>query len=253
MINNTFSIDDLPHDILEHFGLNEEMIEDLPEPILEDIYNGRRSPVITVDIKNDNGDSIGKFNTRIALVRMDDGTPDMMFYPCKQSCDIDQYDEYQQEKLLQGKSVIDDVTTKDGTTLRAFIQVDRETNHILYVPTPVIGKNIQILADDFDLSPAELQSLHNGEPFTFMTDGEPITVGIDLKDKTGIRFCAGDVNRWLEMADKKLDKFNFGINGCWVQADDGSLGYVKEEDYTEEIIEEQKKMIAHNQTISRHF
>lgn len=166
------------------------------------------------------------------------GKVDVLFYPCKETCDIEQYDDFQQEKLLQGKSVIDDVVTNEGNTIRAFIQVDKETNHVIYVPTPVIGKNIQILAEDFGLSTAELQSLHNGEPFTFMTDSEPLTVGIDLRDKTGIRFCTGDIARWMELGQKTMSKYNFGINGCWIKNDDGSLDNVKEDDYTEEIMAE---------------
>lgn len=181
------------------------------------------------------------------------GKVDVLFYPCKETCDIEQYDDFQQEKLLQGKSVIDDVVTNEGNTIRAFIQVDKETNHVIYVPTPVIGKNIQILAEDFGLSTAELQSLHNGEPFTFMTDSEPLTVGIDLRDKTGIRFCTGDIARWMEQGQKTMSKYNFGINGCWIKNDDGSLDYVKEDDYTEEIMAELQKTVDRTRTASRHF
>ena len=33
----------------------------------------------------------------------------------------------------------------------------------------------------------------------------------------------------------------FGIYGCWVMGEDGNLDYVKEEDYTDELWNEQKK------------
>ena len=37
--------DELPFSTLERFGLTREMIEDLPMRVLEDICNGRHSPV----------------------------------------------------------------------------------------------------------------------------------------------------------------------------------------------------------------
>lgn len=50
-----------------------------------------------------------------------------------------------------------------------------------------------------------------------------------------------------------MSKYNFGINGCWIKNDDGSLDYVKEDDYTEEIMAELQKTVDRTRTASRHF
>ena len=42
--------DELPFPTLERFGLTREMIEDLPMRVLEDICNGRHSPVLPVRV-----------------------------------------------------------------------------------------------------------------------------------------------------------------------------------------------------------
>ena len=42
--------DELPFSTLERFGLTREMIEDLPMRVLEDICNGRHSPVLPVRV-----------------------------------------------------------------------------------------------------------------------------------------------------------------------------------------------------------
>lgn len=42
---NQFEEGEIPYGALEKFGLSHEMIEDLPMHVLEDIWNGRQSPV----------------------------------------------------------------------------------------------------------------------------------------------------------------------------------------------------------------
>ena len=89
-------------------------------------------------------------------------------------------------------------------------------------------------------------SLQRGEPLTLVVDDEPVTVGIDLNTRTGIRFCHGDGQRWREQSKREWDKYTFGCYGCWVMDDDGNLNYVSEDDYTEELWNEQKKSAERN-------
>ena len=109
------------------------------------------------------------------------------------------------------------------------------------VPTPVIGRNLQVLSDELCLGGTELKSIQNGEALTFAVEDEPVTVGIDLKSDTGIRFANGDGEQWRKEGKREWDKYTFGIYGCWGMDDDGNLDYVPEEEYTEELWNEQKK------------
>lgn len=107
---------------------------------------------------------------------------------------------------------------------------------------PVIGRNMQYVADRYHLTGAEMQKLQNGDALSILNDeDEEITMGIDLNSKTGIRFAAGDEQTWKREAKREWDKYNFGAFGCWV-AEDGDLDYVHEEDYSEEMWQEQKKV-----------
>ena len=56
------------------------------------------------------------------------------------------------------------------------------------------------------------------------------------------RFAAGDEQTWKREAKREWDKYNFGAFGCWVADDNGDLNYVHEEDYSEELWQEQKKL-----------
>lgn len=242
MKRNSFEESEVPYQTLAKFGLTHEMIEDLPMHVLDDISNGRPSPVLPVSMEVNEGYSI-KSRTRFALVRMADGNVDVMFYPVLKYAPLENFTKEQQELLKQGKAVVADVDMPDGTHVKAFVQIDGETNQVMAVPTPVIGRNLQVLSDELSLGGTELKSIQNGEALTFAVEDEPVTVGIDLKSDTGIRFANGDGEQWLKEGKREWDKYTFGIYGCWVMDVDGNLDYVPEEEYTEELWNEQKKQL----------
>ena len=240
MKRNSFEESEVPYQTLAKYGLTHEMIEDLPMYALDDISNGRPSPVLPVSMEVNEGYSI-KSRTRFALVRMADGNVDVMFYPVLKYAPLDNFTKEQQELLQQGKAVVANVNMPDGNPIKAFVQIDGETNQVMAVPTPVIGRNLQVLSDELSLGGTELKSIQNGEALTFAVEDEPVTVGIDLKSDTGIRFANGDGEQWRKEGKREWDKYTFGIYGCWVMDDDGNLDYVPEEEYTEELWNEQKK------------
>ena len=240
MKRNSFEESEVPYQTLAKFGLTHEMIEDLPMHVLDDISNGRPSPVLPVSMEVNEGYSI-KSRTRFTLVRMADGNVDVMFYPVLKYAPLDKFTKEQQELLKQGKAVVANVNIPDGNPIKAFVQIDGETNQVMAVPTPVIGRNLQVLSDELCLGGTELKSIQNGEALTFAVEDEPVTVGIDLKSDTGIRFTNGDGEQWRKEGKREWDKYTFGIYGCWVMDVDGNLDYVPEEEYTEELWNEQKK------------
>ena len=50
-----FDLTELPFGTLSKFGLTQEMIEDLPMYVLEDICQGKHSPVLPVRVTGENG------------------------------------------------------------------------------------------------------------------------------------------------------------------------------------------------------
>ncbi len=234
-----FEEHEVPYKVLGQFGLTREMIEDLPLFALEDIGRGRRSPVLPIRVSDEDGQTV-KSRTRFALVRLDDGKVDVVFYPVLETSPLEQYNEEQQKQLMDGKAILAQVETAEGRQ-KMFVQIDPGTRQVMSVATPIIGRNLQVLSDEMRLGSAEIRSIQNGEPLTFLVDDETVTVGIDLNDRTGLRFCDGDSQKWKEQAKREWDKYTFGCYGCWVTDEDGNLDYVPEEQYTEELWNEQKK------------
>lgn len=236
-----FKEEEIPYGILSQFGLTQEMIGDLPVSVTDAILDGRLSPVLPIHVTDDNGNTISS-RTRFKLCRKEDGGVDVLFYPQLQLCEIELYDEQQQEALRDGKAIVAQ-SPDDGRT-KCFVQIDMDTNQVMYVPTPVIGRNLRSLMDCFHLTSAEIQMIQDGEPVTFMEDDEMVTAGIDLNERHGIRMMTGDTARWRSLQGNMPGKYNFGIFGCWVRDDDGMLNYVKEEDYDETLLKAQQEAIS---------
>ena len=78
-------------------------------------------------------------------------------------------------------------------------------------------------------------------------DGKDVlSIGIDLNERTGIRMERGKSFKWNRDRGAGMDRFNFGLYGCWVKDAKGDLSYVPEDEYTEEIVAEQQKTIDRN-------
>ena len=237
-----FTENEIPFQTLDRLGLTREMIEDLPVRITNDILEGRRSPVLPIFVVDRDGNEV-KRRSRFSLVRKDNGKVDALFYPEIEEADLRLFSAQSRSLLEQGKIIVGTIPDKNGNMVRSFVQIDRANNQVLSAPTEVIARNLQLISENIHLSEAEFNNLQNGEPVTFVRDDddEPITVGIDLNNRAGVRVSPGDAKMWSEQRTRDWDKFTFGIYGCWIMGEDGNLDYVKEEDYTDELWNEQRK------------
>ena len=99
-----FEESEVPYQTLARFGLTQEKIEDLPMWALEDIGQGRRSPLLPIQVNNDEGETL-KSRTRFALVRMEDGKVDVVFYPQLEKSPLEAFTQEQQEDWLERLSL----------------------------------------------------------------------------------------------------------------------------------------------------
>jgi hypothetical protein len=228
-----FDETEIPYDVLEKFGLTQQMMEDLPEQVLTDLTEGRRTPVLPLKVVTEQEEI--RTRARLALMRGEHGATEVMFYPQLIKSNLVRFSDEVQELLRSGKTVLDTATDANGNTVKAFVQIDDATGQVLSVPTPVIGHNLQIVADEFRLSTAEVSCLRNGEILTILDGEEEVTCGLDLNAPASIRLCHGDQRAWREQPRQVFQPYNFGIFGCWTMDAEGNLDYILEADYTEEI------------------
>ena len=244
-----FKEEEIPYGVLGQFGLSQEMIEDLSTEAYEDILRGRRSPVLPIAMKDADGNTVHA-RTRFKLIRGTDDSVGIVFHPRLVRCNLDCYTPEERQALRSGKAIISHAP--DDGSVKCFVQIDTETNQVLYVPTPVIGRNLSNLTDHFGIPSEDVFAIQEGDLVMIREDGEDVTVGIDLTERSGIRVVLGGPELWMkEKGESDMGRFTFGIYGCWVRDADGNLGYVHEQDYTDEIWAEQEKAIARNSSMKR--
>jgi len=237
---------DIPYEILEKHGLTHEMIDDLPQSVMNKLLHGEYTPLLPITMKTDMGE--WQYLSRISLTTTNNGVKVVM-KPKIESSSIGLYSPEQQELLKQGKTIIGqrpkDLRNNENTG-KYFIQYDEDTNQVLSVPTSAVGENIRVLSDMLGLDYESIKNIQRGEPQTVEWMDEEandevqmLTFGIDLRRDLGIRFAVGDLNEWLGQAKDFKEKYNFGLYGVWIASEDGKSGrYVPESEYTDEIREQ---------------
>lgn len=246
MTNKRFHRDEYPFDILGEFGLTENMIYDLPDHIHENIEMGGMSPLLPISIKQPFGCT--HCYAKFCLIEAEDGI-DVMFSPKLKEADLSNFLKQDRQLPLEGKAIVSEVEeavlldngTESKKTIKAFVQLDKETNNVVYVPTQIIGRNLQTITNEFDLSENDLQGFWKGELVTTKVSDETenvsnVTIGIDLFAEKGVVLVPGDAAQWNRIVHKSMPEYNFGNDGCWINRH-GLLEYVPEENFTQDILE----------------
>lgn len=243
MNEKRFHRGEYPLETLAQFGLTEEMIYDLPGIVHDRLEMGGKSPLLPITVEHAHG--LVHAYAKFCLVDTEEGI-DILFSPRLKSADLSRFTEEEQHLLSEGSVIVTHVDEKlgdengeRGQRIKAFVQLDRDTNAVVYVPTLIIGNNIRTLSKEFDLSPDDLQRLSEGGVVTLSSPNSqgkfvPLTVGVDLMSDKGIFATVGNADRWKVAVRQSLPRFSFGNDGCWVN-DRGILTYVKEQDFTPEM------------------
>lgn len=250
-----FKEEEIPYEKLEKVGLSRQMIEDLPEDALDKVLSGQLSPVVPLNVTTEDGktyESRGRFSIYVK----EDGEVSARIHPVMKPIgetmqvakvndetgkveyqDIPTSERYSKQvidQLKDGKVVLDYLYHPDGTREQAYLQLDEETNGIIGIPSEAVNRNLEIVNTELHLTKAEGNCLNNGGLVTYSTDeDELLTVGLDLRSPSGIRFAVGDEKKWQESKQRDWDKYELGVNGCWMTDDEGNLQYIPEDEFDE--------------------
>lgn len=235
MVNNFFTQDEIPYDALQEYGLTKDMVEDLPEGIKQRLLSGKETPPLIFSVESGT-DEIKDFAAKINLIRKEDGVVDILFHPQMETLDIDAFRGKAAEQLKQGKVI----RTND-----VYAQYDETIEQVITMPYILVRHNIEVLQDDMNLTTQQCRELTQGGvvEITRPVNGEEgvneiCSIGIDLNEDKSIRKSKGDSRQWeMEAKLNRIEKYNFGLFGCWVCDNKGCMSYFREEDYTEEIQE----------------
>lgn len=238
--------EEYPFEILAEFGLSQKMISDLPELVHLQLENGGMSPLLPLTIQQPFGYT--RLYARFCFIDTDD-VIDVYFTPKLKEMNLVNFSESESKRLLEGKVIVSDVeenfVTDEGVDdvhkIKAFVQLDKQTNSIVYTPTQVIGRNLKTIVERFGLTDEHLKELLDGNLVTASidwSDGTPgvITVGINLFSLNGVCLTSGQPKDWERIVHIPMPEYSFGNDGCWVSKLN-VFTYVPEEEFTKDILD----------------
>lgn len=253
-----FKEEEIPFEKLGKVGLTRQMIEDLPEEDLGKILRGQLSPLLPISFVSQNGQTYngkGRFSVYVKqdgsisakihpvmqpigktmqVAKLDEATGGLQYSIIQTS---ERYTQQVIDQLKSGKVVLDYLYKADGTKEQAYLQLDDETNAIIGSPAEEIKGNLGVVITELRLTNTEENSLRHGQTVSYSkNDEDMLTVGLDLQSPSGIHFAVGDEKAWQESRKRDWDKYELGVNGCWMTDDDGNLSYIPEEDFEEQDI-----------------
>lgn len=244
MQEKKFHRDDYPIEILAEFGLTEEMIYDLPDFVHQTIEMGGKSPLLPIRIEQPFGETHAY--AKFCLTDTDNGI-DVLFFPKLKSINLDQFTELEKKMLLEGKVIVADIAdgkseeSDEPQLIKAFVQIDKDTNDVVYTPTQTIGRNLSAVAREYALEGMELQQFWVGKLVTVQESNgqggtEHVTIGIDLFTDKGVVVIPGTAGQWERTVRRAMPEYSFGNDGCWVNRR-GELHYVPENEFTKDILD----------------
>lgn len=218
-----FTRKDIPYEILAGFGLTKQMIDDLPNSVQQKLLTGRNTPPLPVEDRTQDGE-IAHAISKISLFRRDDGEMDVYFTPRKELMNISRFPDIDPEKLKSGKVL----RVNNG-----YIQYNDIIEQVAFVPYGILTHNLQNVQDKVGFSQKDMDALIKGNPVV-ISEGEykGCTVGIDLLSDNLVRLSKGNVEDWQkEEGENKMQKYNFGMFGCWVCEENSIMHYIQSQDY----------------------
>lgn len=190
----------------EGFGLSKEEVWRLPKEELEALMNGRLTGLMELRISPaPNPSPTGAGNTpndivikgRLGFEREADGRIVLKGYPQSDTIVTDGLKLKKEElKRVKKHGIIVTEVNMDGNKVRYIVQLDRQTNNLMYAkvddirqcqPTDILGVK---------LTQEQTERLWEGKPVEVSAVEQRWIIGIDLQQPSGFKVVCGGMDLW---------------------------------------------------------
>ena len=211
-----FLEEEIPYDKLEKIGIDRRAFLSMPKNLVDPIINGKVSPIIKAHIKAENGKTI-EMPMKIQLTHDDQGNVKLQTYPLRK--------EIANEFNLTTRELN---RVKRGDVIRKEIEEDT----LSLIPRSIahvrIAEKLREMEkiNDIELGTNQKQAAQEGKPIELNVGGQPVTVGVDLREPQGYKIVNGDMQEWDRQKKIKYDLANDGFMG-YVQTEENRWEYQK--------------------------
>ena len=218
-----YSLQDVPFEKLERYGLTRLMIQDLPENVKQRLLMGYPTPALPFSTENNDGEKVSVY-AQISLIHKDDKV-DFLFYPQRKSLDLTDFQNVNPAVLMKGKVIRNE---------HGYSQYNDTVEQMVTVPYGIVLHNIEIMQGLLGFSTQDRDKLLKGKVATFEYKESLFSLGIDLNERKCLRVSKGDEHIWVkDMPYTNMEKYSFGQYGCWDLDDRQRMTYVPVQEYEE--------------------
>ena len=190
----------------EGFGLSKEDVWRLPKEELEALMNGRLTGLMELRISPaPNSSPTGVGNTpqeivikgRLGFEREAEGRIVLKAYPQSETIVTDGLKLKKEElKRVKKQGIIVTEVNVDGNKVRYIVQLDRQTNNLMYAKLDDIRQVLPLDIYGVKLTKEQMTRLCEGKPVEVRKGEERWNIGIDLQQRSGVMVVWGGKHQW---------------------------------------------------------
>ena len=213
LTKGSFVEHEIPYAELQKLGISRKDILSLNPELMDTFMSGGFTPLIKMTMKGKQGATVS-FLAKMRMVRDENNKISIEVLPMHsrlQKDDSLKLWDHELERMRRGEVIRKDIYS-DNKKITMYAQLDNDTNTILkmrardlVLPNALRG---------VELGQAQKDQIREGKPVEIDDDGDIYTVGIDLRQPTGINILRGGMEEWLRKL-REWDMTNPGVIGYW--------------------------------------
>ena len=217
----------VPFDKFAKIGIYPKDLMRMPKDLRDVILSGELSPLMRVNVPVGDNSAVS-IPMKIQLVHDKDGRLQLLTYQTHRELDNNlKLNDTELERVRKG-DVIQKEFQEDGKRKMRYVQLDKETNALMYrdVATVNFEEKLQEVdkIKDIGLGIAQKEALVSGKPVELEVGDQKVTVGVDLREPVGFKVMQGDMEEWKRQQAIRYDDAHEGYMG-YVQTDENRWEY----------------------------
>ena len=234
----------VPFDKFAKIGIFPKDLMRMPKDLRDSILSGELSPLMRVNVPVGDNSAVS-IPMKIQLTHDKDGRLQLLTYQIHREHDKDgrlQLLTYQIHRELDNNLKLNDTELErvrkgdviqkefqeDGKRKMRYVQLDKETNALMYrdVATVNFEEKLQEVdkIKDIGLGIGQKEALVSGKPVELEVGDQKVTVGVDLREPVGFKVMQGDMEEWKRQQAIRYDDAHEGYIG-YVQTDENRWEY----------------------------
>lgn len=217
----------VPFDKFAKIGIYPKDLMRMPKDLRDSILSGELSPLMRVNVPVGDNSAVS-IPMKIQLAYDKHGKLQLLTYQIhRELVNTLRLNDTELERVRKG-GVIQKEFQEDGKRKMRYVQLDKETNSLMYRDVATVNFEEKLREvdkiKDIGLGLGQKEALVSGKPVELEVGDQKVVVGVDLREPVGFKVMNGDMEEWKRQQAIRYDDANEGYMG-YVQTDENRWEY----------------------------